>query len=160
MLTIMKERVNIRTKIKINVILSLYTSFILCSSCSRERSEPIPGHLFGPGWGRDGKNTENPSRLSILLPWFIPAPSSLTVGRSSPGSTSHYVRRWNRVCDAYGWRERMSERQKRWADNSGTGPLSLTSSLCPAVPYSHNRSIVSLSTWQGPSPTPFHTYTP
>ena len=26
--------------------------------------------------------------------------------------------------------------------------LSLTSSLCPAVPYSHNRSIVSLSTWQ------------
>jgi hypothetical protein len=28
--------------------------------------------------------------------------------------------------------------------------LSLTSSLCPAVPYSHNRSIVSLSTWQEP----------
>lgn len=47
--------------------------------------------------------------------------SSLPSGRSSPGSTSHYVRRWNRVCDAYGWRERMSERQKRWADNSGTG---------------------------------------
>ena len=30
--------------------------------------------------------------------------------------------------------------------------LSLTSSLCPAVPYSHNRSIVSLSRWQEPIP--------
>ena len=32
--------------------------------------------------------------------------------------------------------------------------LSLTSSLCPAVPYSHNRSIVSLSTWQGSGSLP------
>lgn len=37
-----------RTKIKINVILSLYTSFILCSSCSRERSEPVPSSFVTP----------------------------------------------------------------------------------------------------------------
>ena len=27
------------------------------------------------GGRRDGKNTENPSRLSILLPWFLLSPS-------------------------------------------------------------------------------------
>lgn len=39
--------------------------------------------------------------------------------------------------------------------NRGGGFLSLTSSLCPAVPYSHNRSIVSLSTWQEPRRSTF-----
>lgn len=31
------------------------------------------------GGRRDGKNTENPSRLSILLPWFYPHILSLSV---------------------------------------------------------------------------------
>ena len=64
------------------------------------------------------------------------------------------------------WRRRRKERSE-WrrkapgvrvgnecSEKRAVRSLSLTSSLCPAVPYSHNRSIVSLSTWQGSGSLP------
>lgn len=73
-----------------------------------------------------------------------------------------HVSRHSLASVPFAQRMTWERRDERWRDGAGRDTLSgpcryrslptplLTSSLCPAVPYSHNRSIVSLSTWQEP----------
>lgn len=46
----------------------------------------------GKGKGRDGKNTENPSRLSILLPWFCSLRVSTSLTTLTPSFSLHALR--------------------------------------------------------------------
>ena len=68
------------------------------------------------GGRRDGKNTENPSRLSILLPWFCCLTSTLPTFPSTSDTVPTGLRSADRTWGGEGWGRVTSENVRRWRD--------------------------------------------